>query len=114
MTLLQKTAPVVNRAVRPLLRLPLVGTFVGRSLAELEYTGRRSGRAFRLVVGHRRRGDRVTIQVALPDQKSWWRNFTGTGAPLSLVLDGVRRTGHAVSATDARGRVTVQVELDPA
>jgi hypothetical protein len=30
----------------------------------------------------------VTIGVRFPDAKTWWRNFLGDGAPISLDLDG--------------------------
>ena len=47
-----------------------------------------------------------------PDSKTWWRNFTGEGGPITLVgLDGADRTGHAVAHRDDRGRVTVRVRL---
>jgi hypothetical protein len=48
----------------------------------------------------------------MPDAKTWWRNFLGDGAPLSLHLDGTDRTGHATSHRDDKGRVTVSVILD--
>ena len=48
---------------------------------------------------------------AMPDAKQWWRNFLGTGGPISLNLDGVDRAGHAVASRDDRGRVTVTVDL---
>jgi hypothetical protein len=64
-------------------------------------------------VGYRRSGDTVTIGVASPDAKSWWRNFLGEGGPLTLLkLDGQDRTGHAVAHRDDRGRVSVRVRLD--
>ncbi len=48
----------------------------------------------------------------MPDGKKWWRNFTDEGAPLTILLAGSERTGHAVATRDARGRVTVTVRLD--
>jgi hypothetical protein len=85
---------------------------VRRHLTQVTYTGRRSGRTFSTPVGYRRAGDVVTIGVRLPEAKSWWRNFTGDGAPLSLELDETNRSGHAVARRDAKGRVTVTVRLD--
>ncbi len=72
----------------------------------------RSGRTFSIPVGYRRHGDDVTIGVRMPDSKTWWRNFLGAGAPMSLHLDGADRPGHAVSRRDEKGRVTVSVRLD--
>jgi hypothetical protein len=85
---------------------------VSRHLTIVTYTGRRSGRTFSTPVGYRRAGDTVTIGVRLPDAKKWWRNFTGEGGPISLELNGVDRTGHAVARRDERGRVSITVRLD--
>lgn len=63
-------------------------------------------------MGYRRVDDTVVIQVALPDAKTWWRNVTGTGGPISLELDGAQREGHAVAERDDKGRVTVTVRLN--
>jgi len=81
-------------------------------LTEIRYTGRRSGRDVVLPVGYRRRGPDIVIGVAMPDGKKWWRNFTGAGAPLTILLGGAPRPAHAVATRDARGRVTVTVRLD--
>lgn len=114
MSFFQRLARVFNRAVTPALRLPVVRSLVGGSMTELSYTGRKSGREFRLPVAYRRRGDEVTVAVAMPDRKSWWRNFTGEGARLGLTLDGRQRSGHAVSTRDEQGRVLVRIALDAA
>lgn len=82
-----------------------------RRFTIITYTGRRSGRTFSTPVAYKRAGDKVTIGVQMPDAKNWWRNFVD-GGPITLRLDGVHRTGHAVSRRDDRGRVTVSVHLD--
>lgn len=79
----------------------------------ITYTGRKSGRTISLPVGYRRRGDKVVINVVMPDAKTWWRNFQGDGAPLTITLDGRDRTGHAVARRDEKGRVTVELALRP-
>ncbi|MEV4057003.1 hypothetical protein AB0J55_37850 [Amycolatopsis sp. NPDC049688] len=104
----------VNSCVGALRTSPRWGPLVRRHLTQVTYTGRRSGRTFSTPVGYRRTGDVVTIGVRLPDAKSWWRNFTGEGAPLTLELDGTDHTGHAVARRDEKGRVTVTVHLDGA
>jgi hypothetical protein len=48
----------------------------------------------------------------MPDGKKWWRNFTGEGASLSILLAGSEQPAHAVATRDSRGRVTVTVRLD--
>lgn len=103
-----------NAGVVALRSAPVVGGVIRRYLTMVSYTGRRSGREFRTPVAYRRRGDTVLISVAMPDAKTWWRNFTGEGAPIRVELDGVLRHGHGHAERIARGRVTVTVRLDPA
>ncbi|WP_197935839.1 MULTISPECIES: hypothetical protein [Mycolicibacterium] len=102
----------VNRGATALITSPRWGRIVGLGLTEIRYTGRRTGRTVVLPVGYRRRGSDILIGVAMPDGKKWWRNFTGEGGPLTILLGGAHRAGHAVATRDARGRVTVTVRLD--
>ncbi|OZC30562.1 hypothetical protein [Gordonia polyisoprenivorans] len=122
MSLFTSAAAMTNKAVIPLFGLPVVGPALGRSMTVVTYTGRRSGATFRLPVAYRHGTatseggaprDTVLIGVALPDKKKWWRNFTGNGGPLSLLLDGAERTGHAVATRDEKSSVSVRVVLDP-
>lgn len=102
----------VNAVVTALSSAPLVGPVVRRQITSITYTGRKSGKTFTLPVGYRVSGDVVTIRVAMPDQKNWWRNFLGSGAPLTVELDGSERRAHAVANRDAAGQVTVVATLD--
>jgi len=102
-----------NSAVMTAAGLPVIGDRIRNHIAPITYTGRKSGRTITLPVGYRRSGDTVTIRVAMPDEKTWWRNFLGEGAPMSIELDGHERSGHAVATRDARGRVEVVLKLDP-
>ncbi|GAB3093624.1 hypothetical protein [Isoptericola nanjingensis] len=101
-----------NAGVLAWRRSPRWGGALRRTLTIVRYTGRRSGREFAIPVGYRRRGDEVVIGVGMPDAKSWWRNFLGEGAPLTVELDGAERGGHAVAHRDDAGRVTVRVRLE--
>jgi hypothetical protein len=112
-TTLQRSINWFNSGVTALARSPRLGPLVSRHITTATYQGRRSGRTFSTPVGYQRSGDVVTIAVMLPDAKSWWRNFTGEGGPLSLQLDGGDRTGHAVAHRDNPRRVTLTVTLDP-
>lgn len=108
-------APVVNGInadASALSKAPLVGMLVSRAITDISYVGRRSRRTFTTPVGYRRAGDEITIHVALPDRKSWWRNFLGDGGPISIRLDGVDRPGHAVARHDDKGRVSVVIRLE--
>ena len=108
-------SPVVrtfNAGVSRLLDLPVLGRLMGRNMARVRYVGRRSGKTFELPVGYRRSGDEITVGVQFPDKKTWWRNFLGEGGPITVQLDGVDRTGHAIASRDGQGRVAVTVQLD--
>ena len=110
----RKVIELVNAGVVALTDVPIVGPVVSGYITSISYTGRKSGRTFTLPVGYRRSGDTVRIRVGMPDQKSWWRNFLGAGAPLTIELDGAVRAGHAVATQDDRGRVEVVIALDAA
>ncbi|WAC55455.1 nitroreductase/quinone reductase family protein [Gordonia sp. SL306] len=108
----QQTASIVNKLVTPVLRLPGLRSVLGRSIMVLRYTGRTSGKAFELPVGYRRDGGDIVVGVAMPDKKSWWRNFTGEGGRVTMVIDGTTRTGHAISRRDDKGQVLVRIAVD--
>ena len=114
MTPLQRIAAAANTLVRPLVASSWGRRIVGGTLTLVTYRGRRSGTVVTLPVGYVHDGDEVSIGVAAPDQKSWWRNFTGDGHPLTIRLDGVDRTGHGVARRGDDGLVHVTVRLDPA
>lgn len=107
------TARVVNGLVVWLAGAPVIGPLVGKQIVSISYVGRKSGKTFTTPVAYRRTGDEVAIPVGMPDTKTWWRNFSGTGAPITLQFDDGERRGHAVSSRDDRGRVSVTVRLDP-
>ncbi|MET8047904.1 hypothetical protein ABZU75_09890 [Streptosporangium sp. NPDC005286] len=101
-----------NTCVLTLRSSPRWGRLISGRLTVVTYTGRRSGRTFSTPVAFRRAADTVTIGVQFPDAKMWWRNFLAEGGPISLQLDGIDRTGHAIARRDEAGRVTVTVRLD--
>lgn len=110
-TTFTKTNIAVNKLVKPWLESPRFARLISRRMALISYTGRRSGKDFSLPVAYSRKGDEVSIAVALPDHKSWWRNFEGKGAPMRLKLKDTEHVGHATSSRDAKGRVSVKVQL---
>ena len=89
--LIMRAAPLFNAPVTAIVSSPRLGTRLRRSITLITYTGRRSGRTFTIPVAYRRRGDEIDITPNLPDAKTWWRNFLGDGAPISLTLNGVER-----------------------
>ncbi len=109
--LIMRAGPLFNAPVAAIANSPRLGARLRRSVTMITYTGRRSGRTFSTPVAYRRRGDEIEIAANLPDAKTWWRNFVGEGGPISLMLDGAERAGHAVAHRDDKGRVTVRVRL---
>ncbi|MGB9249631.1 MAG: hypothetical protein WCC28_07675 [Mycobacterium sp.] len=109
--LLMRGAPLFNAPIVALAASPRLGKMLRRNITLITYTGRRSGRTFSIPVAYRRRGGEIEIVPNMPDAKTWWRNFLGDGAPISLTLDGIEQSGHAVAHRDENGRVTVRVRL---
>lgn len=105
----------LNRTVNPglelLLRSPLHPLASGR-FALVTYTGRKSGRRYTIPVLYRDNGDEVTIGVGWPDRKVWWRNLTGEGGPVDLVVRGRELTGHAVATHEPGRDALVRVKVD--
>jgi hypothetical protein len=113
-TVLSRAARGFNTGVVALLEVPVLGPLMGKGFVVITYVGRRSGRTFSTPVNYRRKGNELIIGVALPDKKSWWRNFLGEGGPITLHSNGADRRGHAVARRDEHGRVIVKVRLDEA
>jgi hypothetical protein len=108
---LMRAAPLLNVPVAAMATSRPFGRIVGRNVAIITYTGRRSGRTISTPVAYRRKGDELQIAANMPEAKNWWRNFIGDGAPMSVRLNGAERVGHAVAQRDTSGRVTVHVRL---
>jgi hypothetical protein len=110
MAALARAARGANAVVVPLVRRwPAV---LGRRLAVVAYTGRRSGRSVRLVTAYRRTAGTVAVTVAMAEHKTWWRNFTGAGGPVEIELQGQTYAGTATARRDAGGAVVVEIALE--
>jgi F420H(2)-dependent quinone reductase len=109
---LTRAEGMFNAPVAALISSPRWGRLVSGYFVMVTYTGRRSGRIVTLPVAYERNGDDVIIGVNLPGAKTWWRNFTGDGGPVTVKVRGRERTGHAVARRDDKGRVTVTIRLD--
>ncbi|MCV7038296.1 hypothetical protein BST36_11040 [Mycolicibacterium moriokaense] len=103
----------MNKMFGALIDAPVLGPLVRRAMINIRYVGRRSGKTIETPIGYRRTPEGIVINVMSPDSKTWWRNFLGDGAPITLVkFEGDQDpTGHAVAHRDAAGRVTVAVTL---
>lgn len=106
--------PLMNRTVNPALRVilrsPLHRLTSGR-LALVTYTGRKSREEHTIPVLYRDKGDEVTIAVGWPEHKLWWRNLTGEGGPVRLVVRGQELRGHAVATRDPGRDALVRVRV---
>src|SRR3954471_23711964 len=102
---------VLNPTLGVLLRSPL-HRLVSGGLVLITVTGRRSGREFTFPVSYQQDGEVVRIGVGWPEQKQWWRNLRGAGAPVRLRLRGRARSGHGVVEGNERDGVVVVITLD--
>jgi hypothetical protein len=85
---------VLNPLMRTLLLSPVARVMPG-ALAVLQFSGRRSGNAYRIVVGaHEVPGGKAVFTSA-----PWAKNFRG-GAPVTLVEQGRRRTATGTLVED--------------
>ncbi len=74
----------------------LQGT-IGRSVALLTFTGRRSGKTYTIPVSYHREDG--TVILVTKRQRKWWHNFE-TAADVELRLAGKMYTGTAEVMTD--------------
>jgi F420H(2)-dependent quinone reductase len=102
---------IVNPVLRTLLRSPIHGLASGR-IALITYTGRRSGRQYTIPCFYRDNGDEVTIAVGWPDRKVWWRNLTGQGGAVRLLIQDQELRGHAIATRDAGRDALVRVRVE--
>jgi hypothetical protein len=100
-----------NPIMRRVLRSPLHRLASGR-VALITYTGRKSGRQYTLPTFYRDKGDEVTIPVGWPERKVWWRNLTGEGGDVRLVIRGEELRGHAVATRDPGRDALVRVRVE--
>ncbi|MCD2196757.1 nitroreductase family deazaflavin-dependent oxidoreductase [Actinomycetospora endophytica] len=98
-----RTLPVqsaVNRLVRFLLHVPLLNRLVGARLVVIEVVGRRSGTRYEVPVAYTREGDALLVGTPF----AWGRNLR-TGDPVTILLQGRRRTADVTAITDEPGVV---------
>src|SRR4030042_5724542 len=82
-----------------LLRSPLHGMLSGNMMV-LNYTGRKSGKAYHLPVSYIRLGE-ILLTISYK-RRTWWRNLRG-GAPVTIRLQGKDVNGRAVGVEGERG-----------
>lgn len=92
-----------NRMMCRMLRTPGLQSWLGRSVAMVTFTGRRSGRTITIPVSYTRRGN--TVMVLTKTVRHWWRNFAQEPA-VRLRLRGQEHTGTARAIDDTEERKT--------
>jgi hypothetical protein len=88
---------VLNAVMRVLLRSPL-HRLRSAHIILLEFTGRRSGRRYRMPVSYWQRSDAEVICLTSTAWSRWWVNLDA--APVALVLRGLTRSGRCELVTD--------------
>ena len=90
----------LNTLVKFLLKTPILQTTIGKHLALLSFTGRRSGKRYTIPVSCQRKGDSVFMLTE--KSRSWWQNFEDEPAvELRIAGKVVLGTARAHVATDA-------------
>ncbi|EOM74989.1 Arm DNA-binding domain-containing protein [Rhodococcus rhodnii] len=100
----------VNRVLLRVARWEPLTPLLGRWVAVLRYTGRRSGRTVTLPVSYKRTDEGLVVYVMAPGAKTWWRNFTGGGGPITATIGSETLTGHAVTRRSPDGAVRVEID----
>lgn len=88
---------LVNAAVKLMLKTPGLQAIVGKTVALITVTGRRSGRRYTTPVSYTRAGDTVTILTRR--SQAWWRNL-GERPKVELRLRGEDVPGRAEVIAD--------------
>ncbi|MGA8040383.1 MAG: nitroreductase/quinone reductase family protein [Acidimicrobiia bacterium] len=86
-----------NSLMRWAITTPVIQAMVGQGVALLTFTGRRSGKTYRIPVSYERQGDTVT--VISKKVRNWWRNFENP-REVQIRLAGTDYIGKAEAHTD--------------
>jgi deazaflavin-dependent oxidoreductase (nitroreductase family) len=85
----------VNTMMKWMLTTPGIQTMVGKGVALLTFTGRKTGKTYTIPVSYQREDD--TVNVISKRARNWWRNFQSP-AEVELRLAGRNLHGQAVVA----------------
>ena len=86
--------PWMNSLMTVALRTPGIRSAIGKRIALITFTGRRSGATYTTPITYMREGDTVTMLTKR--FRTWWRNFENEPA-VGLVLAGRTVTGVATA-----------------
>lgn len=96
MTQTPTVPPIVNRAMKFVLRSPAHG-IVSKTVLLITFTGRKSGKAYTTPVSYSQTGDLVTIFT----HAEWWKNLP-SGTPVTLRMRGREFQGLADPVAEDR------------
>lgn len=96
-----------NAWMRWALTTPVLQSMVGRGVALLSFTGRRTGRPYTVPVSYHRQGETVTVITKRP--RVWWRNFESPTA-VRVRLAGRDYAGTARLDSDDAANLTFMTE----
>lgn len=100
----------MNSAVKGMLHTPGLERWLGRGIALLTFTGRKSGKAYTTPVSYHREGD--TVIILTKTFRRWWRNLSER-PEVELRLSGRDFRGMAVASVgDERELPTLESFLE--
>ncbi len=89
----------LNALMRLLLKTPLLQNSLGKHLALLSFTGRRTGKQYTIPISYERNGNSVLMLTRT--SRSWWRNFEDVPAvELRLAGEVAKGTAEAHVGTE--------------
>lgn len=102
-TVPQKAPPAwLNSMMGVMLKTPGLQRWLGRGLALLTFTGRRTGKRYTIPVSYARTGDEVL--VVTKKTRAWWRNFADRPV-VELRLAGRIHRGRATASIGDTSRM---------
>lgn len=105
----RRIVQTLTNILQPVLTNERLMSRFGITVCHIRYQGRRSGTPFELYAWCKPGPNSVRIDVAAPQNKNWWRNFTGSPHPIEVEYQGKNHVGTAVSVGKPPGKVHVEV-----
>ncbi len=95
--------PIVNRAMKFVLRSPMHG-MVSKAILLITFTGRKSGKTYTTPVSYSQEGNQVYIFT----HADWWKNLC-SGAPVTLRLRGQELQGLAEPVVEDKQTIAARL-----
>ncbi len=95
--------PIVNNAMKPILRSPVHG-MVSKNILLITFTGRKSGKTFTTPVSY----SQYDNQVYVFTHSTWWKNLQ-SGSPVTLRIRGREFQGLAVPIAENKQAIAARL-----